>query len=238
MVFVPLIGRVGARLRVRQRPDARPAFLIAGVLLLASPAAAADAASSSMPSAPAANVSAAQARPASAFAASPEILAKLKTPEGRTAFFETFCTSCHNAKLKTANLVLEGMDTRHLADHADIWEKVVVRLGAGEMPPGPVKKRPEPQVASAMVQALIADLDAAAKQKPAVGHTVIRRLNRVEYGNAVSDLLDIDFPFAGDLPTDGVAHGFDNIADSLSMSPLLLESYLKVARRVSELAVG
>jgi hypothetical protein len=140
--------------------------------------------------------------------------------------------------LKTANLVLEGMDTKHLADHADIFEKVIVRLGAGEMPPGPVKKRPDPQVAQAMVQALVADLDEAAKRKPAVGHTVIRRLNRVEYGNAVGDLLDIDFPFSGDLPSDGVALGFDNIADSLSMSPLLLESYLKVARRVSELAIG
>ena len=238
MHVVPLIGRVAGRLRVRRRPDARPAFLVAGLLLLASQAAIADAASPSTPPVPAASAAAAPARPASAFAAGPETFAKLKTPEGRTAFFETFCTGCHNAKLKTANLVLEGMDTSHLADHADIWEKVVVRLGAGEMPPGPVKKRPEPQVAGAMVQALIAGLDAAARQKPVVGHTVIRRLNRVEYGNAVSDLLDIDFPFAGDLPTDGVAHGFDNIADSLSMSPLLLESYLKVARRVSELAVG
>jgi len=114
----------------------------------------------------------------------------------------------------------------------------VVRLGAGEMPPGPIKKRPAPEVTHAMVQSLIADLDAAAKKKPMVGKTIIRRLNRVEYGNAVSDLLDIDFPFAGDLPSDAVAYGFDNIADSLSMSPLLLESYLKVARRVGELAVG
>jgi hypothetical protein len=63
---------------------------------------------------------------------------------------------------------------------------------------------------------------------------VIRRLNRTEYGNAVRDLLQIDFfPHTSDLPGDGSADGFDNIADSLSISPVLLESYLKVARKVS-----
>lgn len=187
---------------------------------------------------PLASATAAPAQTADNFVPGPQTDAKLKTAAGRTEFFGTFCTGCHNAKLKTAGLVLDGIDTQHLADHADVWEKVVVRLGAGEMPPGPIKKRPNPEVTRAMVQALIADLDAAAKKKPMVGRTIIRRLNRVEYGNAVSDLLDIDFPFAGDLPSDAVAYGFDNIADSLSMSPLLLESYLKVARRVSELAVG
>ena len=41
-----------------------------------------------------------------------------------------------------------------------------------------------------------------------------------------------------ELPPDGVAAGFDNIGDALSISPLLLEQYLKVARKVSEYAVG
>ncbi len=68
--------------------------------------------------------------------------------------------------------------------------------------------------------------------------TVIRRLNRSEYGNAVRDLLHIDFPYADELPQDSVAGGFDNIGDALSMSPLLLESYLKVARRTADLALG
>jgi len=242
---VPLIKRVAEQLHAgrwlaRVRNTRAIPFVAAGVLMLGFQAAVADSTSAPAAMAPAAATDPAPAAtpPASGFAPGPETYAKLKTAAGRTQFFGTFCTGCHNAKLKTANLVLEGIDTQHLADHAEVWEKVIVRLGAGEMPPGPVKKRPDPQVTHAMVAALIADLDTAAKQKPLVGRTVIRRLNRVEYGNAVSDLLDIDFPFAGDLPTDGVAHGFDNIADSLSMSPLLLESYLKVARRVSDLAIG
>src|SRR5262249_2563571 len=59
-----------------------------------------------------------------------------------------------------------------------------------------------------------------------------------EYGNAVRDLLQIELPVANDLPQDGIAAGFDNIGDALSMSPLLLERYLKVARRVADLATG
>jgi len=51
-------------------------------------------------------------------------------------------------------------------------------------------------------------------------------------------LLAIELPLAGQLPPDGKAAGFDNIGDALSMSPVLLEQYLKVARRVSQLAVG
>jgi hypothetical protein len=249
-MHVPLLRRIAKHFRqglVRVR-DARGLFFVAaGLLFLGFQAAVADSTSAPVsaaatpalaPVAAAASAAPATSQPVANFAPGPETYAKLKTSTGRTQFFESFCTGCHNAKLKTANLVLEGIDTHHFGDHADIWEKVVVRLGAGEMPPGPIKKRPDPQVTHAMVESLIADLDKAASKKPFVGRTVVRRLNRAEYGNAVRDLLHFDFPFVGDLPTDGVAHGFDNIADSLSMSPLLLESYLKVAHRVSELAIG
>jgi hypothetical protein len=67
---------------------------------------------------------------------------------------------------------------------------------------------------------------------------VIRRLIHLEYANAIRDLLALELPVKDELPPDGIAAGFDNIGDALSMSPLLLEQYLKVARRVSEYATG
>ena len=86
---------------------------------------------------------------------------------------------------------------------------------------------------------LISELDTAARIASHMpGRPLIRRLNRTEYTNAVRDLLAIELPLAAELPEDGVAAGFDNVADALSMSPLLLERYLKVARKVSQLAVG
>ena len=175
---------------------------------------------------------------ATAFAPTPEVFAKLKTPAGRTEFVQTFCVACHNARAKTAGLVLEGLDTDRLADHDVIWEKVVKRLSAGEMPPRNAPRRPDLTVAKAMAAGLSENLDAVAAKHPYVGHTVIRRLNRLEYGNAVRDLLNVDFPYTSELPQDGGAEGFDNIADALSISPVLLDSYLKVARKMSNLALG
>jgi cytochrome c551/c552 len=179
-----------------------------------------------------------QSQSVAAFAPSPEVFAKLKTPAGRTEFVQTFCVACHNARAKTAGLVLEGIATDQLVDHDVIWEKVIKRLGAGEMPPRNAPRRPDPVVAKAMVASLTENLDAIAAKHPYVGHTVIRRLNRLEYGNAVHDLLNVDFPYNAELPQDGGAQGFDNIADALSISPVLLDSYLKVARKVSNLALG
>ena len=176
--------------------------------------------------------------PVAAIAFSPEALAKIKTPAGRTEFVQTFCVSCHNMSAKTAGLVLEGVATDKLVDHDAIWEKVITRLAVGEMPPRNAARRPDSSVAKAMVAGLIENLDSAAAKRPHVGHTVIRRLNRTEYGNAVRDLLTVDFPYTAELPQDGGAEGFDNIADALSISPVLLDSYLKVARKVSNLALG
>ena len=212
---------------------------IAGCLFAASSAVEAQ----TTPAGPQANMSAPAgaklpAQSAAAFMPSPEVFAKLKTPAGRTEFVQTFCVGCHNARAKVAGLVLENVATDQLVDHDVIWEKVIKRLGAGEMPPRNAPRRPDPTVAKAMVASLVENLDAVAARHPYVGHTVIRRLNRLEYGNAVRDLLDVDFPYSAELPQDGGAQGFDNIADALSISPVLLDSYLKVARKVANLALG
>jgi hypothetical protein len=169
----------------------------------------------------------------------PQVLARAQTSAGRDEFVRAYCLDCHNSRLKTGGLVLEGLAADKLNHRAEIWEKVIKRLGADEMPPPTAPRRPHPSLSRAIKASLIADLDAGARKHLFAGRTVIRRLNRTEYGNAVRDLLRIDFfPYAGDLPQDGSADGFDNIADSLAISPVLLESYLKLARKVSLLAIG
>jgi hypothetical protein len=165
------------------------------------------------------------------------LLASLKTSSGRDAFIKQYCVTCHSARLKTAGLVLEGRTTADTGANAELWEKVAHRVAAGEMPPSRAR-RPDAVAAHAFVASLVADLDAAAAKSAYAGPNVIRRLNRTEYGNAVRDLLAVDFPFSTELPADGMAAGFDNIGDALSMSPVLLESYLKVGRKVSDMAVG
>src|ERR1043165_6241581 len=72
-------------------------------------------------------VKAQPAQTVAAFSPGPETYAKLKTPAGRTEFVQTYCVGCHNARAKTAGLVLEGIATDQLPEHPVIWEKVIKR---------------------------------------------------------------------------------------------------------------
>lgn len=155
----------------------------------------------------------------------------------REAFLEQYCQGCHSGSVRSGGLALEEVPVDDPSSHPHVWEKVARKLSDGEMPPSGAPRPGEADLRS-FSAALVADLDLAARQRPYAGREVIRRLNRIEYGNAIRDLLAINLPVADQLPPDGQAAGFDNIGDALSMSPLLLERYLKLARRVSQLALG
>ncbi|MCC6366906.1 MAG: DUF1592 domain-containing protein [Bryobacterales bacterium] len=155
----------------------------------------------------------------------------------RDALVGQYCMACHSKRVRSGNLALEGVPAGDPAARPDVWEKVIRKLRAGEMPP-PGMPRPDAKALSAFADGLLHDIDAAAQRAPYAGRAVIHRLNRTEYTNAVRDIFSIELPLASELPQDGIAAGFDNIADALSVSPLLLERYLKVARKVSRLAVG
>ena len=81
-------------------------------------------------------------------------------------------------------------------------------------------------------------LDRAAAAKPNPGPSLLHRLNRAEYANAIRDLLALDIDVAALLPPDDSSYGFDNIADVLGISPALLERYLTAADEISAVAVG
>src|SRR5262249_10299496 len=155
----------------------------------------------------------------------------------RQSFLDRYCLQCHNEKVKTAGLSLENSGPGNPGERPEIWEKVLAKLNSGAMPPAGMP-RPDTASGNAFTHAIAGDLDTAARKTPYAGRPVVRRLNRLEYTNTILDLLAIELPLADELPADGIAGGFDNIGDALSISPLLLERYLKVARRVSELAVG
>lgn len=98
-------------------------------------------------------------------------------------------------------------------------------------------------VSSALAAATIPDLAqpaghaVAAAEAPAPS-APLRRLTRLEYANSLRDLFGIEFPFTVELPADGQAEGFDNNGDALALTPLLLESYLKAARKAGEKVLG
>ena len=151
---------------------------------------------------------------------------------------QKYCVTCHNARLKTAGLQLDSLDVHRVADDAQQWEKVVTKFRTGEMPP-PGRPRPDAETYRAVAAALESELDAAALAKPHPGRVPVHRLNRIEYANAIRDLLGLEIDGRALLPSDQAdQEGFDNVASVLSVSPALLENYLSAARTISRLAIG
>src|SRR5262245_34255027 len=159
------------------------------------------------------------------------------TNPGPKATIDQYCVTCHSARLKSGDLVLENADVAHLANNVDVWEKVVRKLRAGVMPPQG-SRRPDDATMRALIASLETGLDQAAEARPNPGRPLLHRLNRAEYKNAVRDLLALDVDVATLLPPDDSAYGFDNISDVLGVSPSLQERYLTAAGKISRLAVG
>jgi mono/diheme cytochrome c family protein len=150
---------------------------------------------------------------------------------------KTYCVTCHNEKLKTAGLLLDKADLTHPPEGAEVWEKVIRRLRAGTMPPLGMPK-PTPAAVNGLVTYLETSIDQAATASPNPGRALAHRLNRAEYTNAIRDLLGLEIDAAQLLPSDDESYGFDNIADVLKLSPVLLERYMSAAWNLSRIAVG
>src|SRR5439155_16426381 len=132
---------------------------------------------------------------------------------------------------------LDGIITDEVSQHADVWEKVVRKIRARQMPPIGLP-RPDEAVYDAAIAALETSLDGAAAAAPNPGRTAtLRRLTRTEYQNAIRDLLGLQVDVAQLLPSDESSFGFDNITVG-ELSPTLLERYLTAARKISRLAIG
>ena len=151
------------------------------------------------------------------------------------ALLDQYCVGCHNSRLKRGNLVLEDLDLAHLAQHAEIGEKIVRKLRAGMMPPTDAR-RPDAATMDALIHWMENELDkGAVTYYPPPG---LHRLNRTEYTNAIRDVLGLEVDATKFLPSDDSTRGFDNIAGALTMSPALMEAYLSAAGKISRLAIG
>jgi hypothetical protein len=147
-------------------------------------------------------------------------------------FLAKHCFECHTDKQR-GDVRLDQFDEQSLAKSSPTLEKVLDMLDKHAMPP---KKRPQPT--DDELKPVLAWLEAYVERtEQKADRVLIRRLNRAEYNNTVRDLLGVDFQPADDFPQDTPGHGFDNIAGSLSVSPVLMEKYLAAAEKVARTAV-
>lgn len=149
-------------------------------------------------------------------------------------FLKQYCFDCHAGEQPRADLSLDAFkDNSSLIKNYDVWERVLEMLETNQMPPADADQPPMEELESFILHVDTIFEDASRTAKPDPGRVTVRRLNRVEYKNSVRDLLGADFDPTENFPADDVGHGFDNIGDVLTMSPLLMERYLEAAEAIA-----
>jgi len=178
-----------------------------------------------------------------------------ETVSPQRALLDQYCVSCHNqamvnstpvegenllfTQLRGLGMTLDKENVDDVSENPEVWEKVVRKLRVGVMPP-PDNPRPGHEDYSEFRYWLEEQLDQANAEKVNPGRTQsFHRLNQAEYQTVIGQLLGLKLDVEELIPADPPdRNGFDNNAEVLSLSPVLMERYVSAAHKIAELAVG
>ncbi|MEM6981279.1 MAG: DUF1587 domain-containing protein, partial [Planctomycetota bacterium] len=148
---------------------------------------------------------------------------------------ENFCVDCHSAEFQEAEVDLSLLqDMAGIVKHPELATHAINLIRFGAMPPEDAllpnddERRKLADLLDEIVFSATCDL------RPKPGRITARRLNRVEYNHAIRDIFGVDLRPADIFPSDEVGGGFDNNADVLSVSPMLMDKYLDAAEQVAQ----
>ena len=165
----------------------------------------------------------------SAVGAAPDALATFKSEI--QPVLNKYCYDCHGGGVSKGGVTLDQFSTTaELKDHK-LWLRALNNVRSKIMPPADEDHLPaaEAERISQWIKRQVFELDPV---MPDPGRVTVRRLNRTEYRNTIRDLTGLDFDTKKEFPTDDSGHGFDNIGDVLTVSPMLLEKYLDAAQTI------
>lgn len=150
---------------------------------------------------------------------------------------ENYCFDCHADGVNKGNVAFDEFKTdQAMLENRELWLHALKYLRAGLMPP-PKKPEPTPGEKALIEQWIKSSVFQIKPQNPDPGRITVRRLNRVEYANTIRDLIGVDFDTKMVFPPDDTGHGFDNIGDVLTLSPMLMEKYIVAANQIINQAV-
>jgi hypothetical protein len=150
---------------------------------------------------------------------------------------EQYCFECHGLGTKKGGVALDQFADEKTAQAAPkLWHAVLRNLRSSIMPP-PGKPQPSAEDRRLLEDWIKYGALGIDSKDPDPGRVTVRRLNRVEYRNTIRDLLGVDYDTTSEFPPDDSGHGFDNIGDVLTLSPMLLEKYLNAANAIISRAV-
>jgi len=150
---------------------------------------------------------------------------------------DRYCVGCHTDTTKAGGFSVSQLDVAHPERNAAVAERVILKVRTGMMPPAG-QQRPSAEAVHAFIGGLESRLDRIASAKPNPGAPALHRLNRAEYRNAIHELLGLDVDVESLLPADNITHGFDNMSEALTVTPTLMEAYVRAAGKMGRLAVG
>jgi hypothetical protein len=157
--------------------------------------------------------------------------------EAIVPFLKQHCESCHSGEEPEAKFdVTEFYEPTHVAKLLTSWQFLVSRVTIGDMPPAEQSERPSEKDISQLIDwTNHFRAEQARKGKGDPGLVSMRRLNHSEYNYAIEDLTGHDIRPTSSFPIDPANEaGFDNSAESLTITPALVTKYLDAARFVSE----
>jgi hypothetical protein len=152
-------------------------------------------------------------------------------------FLDAYCLGCHGKEKPKGELDLGTFQTAEsVAKGLEDWERVLDQLQSKAMPPEKAKKHPEAAARGEVVAWIRAVRAVEAKRHAGdPGPVPARRLSNAEYDYTIRDLTGVDIRPTKEFPVDPAnASGFDNSAESLTMSPALVKKYLEAARKVAD----
>jgi len=156
------------------------------------------------------------------------------------AFLREHCSACHDSQTKAGGLDLGkvAQDLAEMKTHA-LWVKIHDRIQRGEMPPRGTN-RPDAGATRALLSEIDGRLLLADRQRQAVqGRVRLRRMTRLEFQNALADLLALPrLDVVGLLPPDGRVAGYDKMAGGLDVSAAHMAAFQEAVEKALDLAIA
>ena len=161
-----------------------------------------------------------------AHAAPPEV----SLPEKHRAFFKAHCLDCHDSETREGNVDLETLPLRITTlKQAELWQKVLNSINAGEMPPEDSEQPSNTEKADFLDDLAQTMVTARQALSDSGGKITMRRLNRREYRNTSKALTGTTVDVQT-LPTDEGSGSFDTFGSSQFISSDQVQEYLKLGR--------
>ncbi len=154
----------------------------------------------------------------------------VQLPQKHRALLEDYCFDCHDTEMQEGKVELETLPL-HITtiEQAELWQKVLNAMNAGEMPPEK-KRQPDSAAKADFLDALAQTMVAVRRSfSDTDGKITMRRLNRREYRNSIKHLTGVNIDVSN-LPGDGGTGSFDTVGASQFISSDQFEEYLKLGR--------